>query len=99
MEIETFYKYNKDEPITVITNFFEYPHLADIKISRKNEELVVLLRLPHTEYFLNHRQLEMQQAAEEHWKRRGCSIFVLKSQKDIERFVSGKIKQETKSLG
>jgi hypothetical protein len=73
MEIETFYKYNKDEPITVITNFFEYPHLADIKISRKNEELVVLLRLPH--------------------------IFVLKSQKDIERFVSGKIKQETKSLG
>lgn len=37
MEIETYYKFHKKGDIKVIINYFEYPHLADLKIKNDNE--------------------------------------------------------------
>ena len=46
MEIETFYKYNKTDKITVMVNFFDFPFFADLKITKsKDEEIIVFFML------------------------------------------------------
>lgn len=36
MEIETYCKFHKEGAINVTLNYFEYPHVADIKVKTEN---------------------------------------------------------------
>lgn len=55
MELETFYKYSKNEYISVVVNYFDYPHLADLKITRNEEDLIIFFKLTaDKEECLNH---------------------------------------------
>jgi hypothetical protein len=63
MEIETFSKFHKEGTVKVTMNYFEYPHIADLKIITKDEEIVLIFSMPKPEKedFLGLKQFEMQQ--------------------------------------
>lgn len=44
MQIETFYKFNMEGEISVTVNYFEFPHLADIKVLKNGIETVIMLK-------------------------------------------------------
>jgi hypothetical protein len=94
MQIETHFKFHRQSDVSVETNYFEYPHVADIKIARGEEQLVLLLRLADCaeNHFLNYRQSEMQKEAELHWKRRGFTVLYLKSKMEIDEFIDRRIR-------
>lgn len=62
MEIETFCKFQKEGTIKVTLNYFEYPHVADLKISTQDEEMVLIFSMakPEKEDFLGQKQFDMQ---------------------------------------
>ena len=80
MELDTFYKYNKNESISVVINFFEYPHLADLKISRNEKEIIVFFKLTaDNEECLNHQTIELQQESEHYWTNKGQTVVILRN--------------------
>ena len=46
MEIETYYKYNKKDQITVLMNFFNFPFFADLKIIKSKDEEIIVFFMP-----------------------------------------------------
>lgn len=43
IQIETFLKFNKSGGVEVVANYLELPHLADLKVTKNNDQCTVVL--------------------------------------------------------